>query len=63
MALTSNLAPQCRAFSRALQNEKLKARLFPGPVGAEDTNDWCIKLQRSSLSTIIFLSTFERVID
>ena len=39
-----NVAPQCRAFSRALENEKLKAPLFRGPKGAGDTNDWCIKL-------------------
>ena len=34
---TTNLARQCRAFSRALKIEKLKAPLFRGP------NDWCIK--------------------
>ena len=34
---------QCRAFSRALKIEKLKAPLFPGPGGAGDANDWCIK--------------------
>ena len=39
---TINLSPQCRAFSRALQTEKLRAPLFPGPVGAGTTNDWCI---------------------
>ena len=39
---TINLSPQCRAFSRALKTEKLKAPLFPGPVGAWTTNDWCI---------------------
>ena len=39
---TINLSPQCRAFSRALKTEKLKAPLFPGPVGAGTTNDWCI---------------------
>ena len=39
--LTINLAPQCRAFSRALKVEKLKAPLFPDPRGAGDTNDWC----------------------
>ena len=39
---TTSLAPECRAFSRALKNEKLKAPLTPGPVGAVDTNDWCI---------------------
>ena len=37
---TINLSPQCRAFSRALKTEKLKAPLFP--VGAGTTNDWCI---------------------
>ena len=30
---TTNLARQCRAFSRALKNEKLKAPLFRGPRG------------------------------
>ena len=41
-AFTTNVAPQCRAFSRALEIEKLKAPLFRGPKGAGDTNDWCI---------------------
>ena len=39
-AFTTNVAPQCRAFSRALEFEKLKAPLFRGPEGAGDTNDW-----------------------
>ena len=39
---TVNLSLQCRAFSRALKTEKLKAPLFPGPIGAGTTNDWCI---------------------
>ena len=39
---TINLSPQFRAFSRALKTEKLKAPLFPDPVGAGTTNDWCI---------------------
>ena len=39
---TINLSPQCRAFNRALKTEKLKAPLFPGPIGAGTTNDWCI---------------------
>ena len=39
---TTNLARQCRAFSRALKIEKLKAPLFRGPEGAGATNDWCI---------------------
>ena len=42
---TINLSPQCRAFSRALKIEKLKAPLFPGPVEAGTTNDWCIKVE------------------
>ena len=41
-AFTTNVAPQCRAFSRALEIEKLKAPLFRGPERAGDTNDWCI---------------------
>ena len=39
---TINSSPQCMAFSRALKTEKLKAPLFPGPVEAGTTNDWCI---------------------
>ena len=39
---TKTIARQCRAFSRALKIEKLKAPLFPGPGGAGDANDWCI---------------------
>ena len=39
---TINLSRQCRAFSRALKTEKLKAPLFPGHVGAGTTKDWCI---------------------
>ena len=39
---TTNLARQCRALSRALKIEKLKAPLFRGPEGAGATNDWCI---------------------
>ena len=39
---TTSLAPECRAFSGALKNEKLKAPLIPGPEGAVDTTDWCI---------------------
>ena len=42
---TINLSPQCRVFSRALKTEKLKAPLFPGPVGAGTTNDWCINFK------------------
>ena len=30
---TINVSPQCRAFSRALKTEMLKAPLFPFPVG------------------------------
>ena len=41
-AFTTNVAPQSRAFSRALEIEKLKAPLFRGPEGAGDTNNWCI---------------------
>ena len=44
-AFTKNVAPQCKAFSRALEIEKLKAPLFRGPEGAGDTNDWCISFQ------------------
>ena len=40
---TTILAPDCRAFSGALKIEKLKAPLVPGPKGAVDTNDWCVR--------------------
>ena len=45
---TINLSLQCRTFSRALKTETLKAPLFPGPVGAGTTNDWCI------ISTVVY---------
>ena len=41
---TTNLAWQCRAFSRALKIKKLKAPLFRGPERAGATNDWCISV-------------------
>ena len=41
-AFTTNVAPQCRAFSRDLEIEKLRAPLFSDPKGAGDTNDWSI---------------------
>ena len=37
-AFTTNVAPYSRAFSRALEIEKLKALLFRSPEGAGDTN-------------------------
>ena len=40
---TTSLAPECRAFCGALKIDKLKAPLIPGPEGAVDTNDWCIR--------------------
>ena len=39
---TTILAPESWAFSRALKIEKLKGPLITGPLGAVDTNDWCI---------------------
>ena len=41
-AFTTNVAPQCRALSRALEIKKLKALLLRGLEGAGDTNDRCI---------------------
>ena len=51
---TKTLAWQCRAFSRALKIEKLKAPLFPGPGGAGDANDWCINYVERTLPVISF---------
>ena len=47
---TTSLAPEYRAFSGALKIEKLKAPLIPGPEGAVDTNDWCIKIPFKPIS-------------
>ena len=47
-AFTTNVAPQCRAFSRALEIEKLNAKLFRGPEGAGDTNDWCMIINKNA---------------
>ena len=41
-AFTTNVAPQYRVFSRALDIEKLKIPLFRGPERTGDTNDRCI---------------------
>ena len=76
-AFTTNVAPQSRAFSRALEIEKLKATLFRGPKGAGDTNDWCITFKAcqgkaqvcfglgffclTSKTTIYFQSFWDRV--
>ena len=51
---TKTLARQCRAFSRALKIEKLKAPLFPGPGGAGDANDWCIKRTTPLQMSMVF---------
>ena len=55
---TTNLARQCRAFSRALKIEKLKAPLFRGPKGAGATNDWCINTHINLLSIWLFAASF-----
>ena len=44
MDFTINMFSQCRAFTRLLQTEKLKALLFPGPVGVGISNDCCVTL-------------------
>ena len=49
------LPRQCRAFSRALKNEKLKAPLFRGPEGAGATNDWCITVTTTPVRSTISL--------
>ena len=57
---TTNLARQCRAFSRALKIEKLKAPLFRGPEGAGATNDWCIRRRECCNKVLVtqpFLNT------
>ena len=46
-AMTFNRATQCRAFSRALMDEKSLSPPFPvGGGGAVVTNDWCIMCPR-----------------
>ena len=47
MDFTTNLARQCRAFSRALKIEKLKA-----PA----TNDWCITFSMYVMKTLNTIS-------
>ena len=46
---TTSLVPECSAFSGALKIGKLKTPLIPGPEGAVDTHDWCIKCERLGL--------------
>ena len=57
--ITINFSTLCRAFSRALKTEQLKAPLFPGPVGAGTTTDWCITI--SKLSSLQLVSSGEQV--
>ena len=40
--LSIKMSPHCVAYIQALQREKSKSLLFPGPTGAVVTNDWCI---------------------
>ena len=42
VALSRGFPGYSTAFTRALQTEKRKAPLFPGPVGVGVSNDWCI---------------------
>ena len=58
---TEILARQCRAFSRALKIEKLKAPLFPGPGGAGDANDWCIIIFILRLKIGVIMGTIDKV--
>ena len=63
-AFTTNVTPQCRAFSRALEIEKLKAPLSRGPKGAGNTNDWCIIISKVLRNAKMFchqLCTISRV--
>ena len=53
---TTSLAPECRAFGGALKIEKLKAPLIPGPEGAVDTNDWCIRRVNFSPMAVVSVS-------
>ena len=53
---TTNLARQCRAFSRALKIEKLKAPLFRGPEGP-----W-LKMTGALYNTIILCPTSKIVV-
>ena len=56
---TINLSPQCRAFSRALKTEKLKAPLFPS-YRAGTTDEWCITFEQipSNFSGVVALYKF-----
>ena len=48
-AITLSRSPQCRAFSRAVMDEKSSSLLIPVGEGAVVTNDWCI------ISTLILI--------
>ena len=50
---TTNLARQCRAFSRALKIEKLKAPLFRGPEGLQMTG--ALHVLPTVLPTVLLL--------
>ena len=46
-ALTIHMSPQCWAYTQALKREKSVSPLYPDPVGAVVTNDWCIRCIRN----------------
>ena len=61
MISTTNLAPHCGAFSRALKIDNIKGPLFPGPEGAGNTNGWCINwmsLEQGKGPTVIYIWLF-----
>ena len=41
-SITPSRSPQCRAFSRAVMDEKSLSPLFPVGERAVNTNVWCI---------------------
>ena len=55
-ALTIKMYLQCRAYTWALQREKSISPLFPDPIVAVVTNDWCINILISTDRISVFLS-------
>ena len=55
---TNEQSPQGGAFSRDFLDQKSKSPLFPGPVGAVVTNDWCINVDYKSKYNVFFFVLF-----
>ena len=54
--MTLSKSPQCRAFSRAVMDEKSLFPLFPVGGGVVVTNDWCTSRETTATNPSLLLT-------